>query len=38
VTDNGFLVQVLGPEEAVAEDEFEKFEARLRAGGKTVSV
>ncbi|BGP57202.1 hypothetical protein JCM8202_005359 [Rhodotorula sphaerocarpa] len=30
--------QVLGPEEAVAEDEFEKFEARLRAGGKTVSV
>ncbi|GAA6003882.1 hypothetical protein JCM10207_006450 [Rhodosporidiobolus poonsookiae] len=30
--------QVLGPEEAVAEDEFAKFEARLRAGGKTISV
>ncbi|GAA6064725.1 hypothetical protein JCM10212_005848 [Sporobolomyces blumeae] len=30
--------QVLGPEEAVAEDEFAKFEARLRAGGKTVEV
>ncbi|GAA6055128.1 hypothetical protein JCM3770_007455 [Rhodotorula araucariae] len=30
--------QVLGEAEAVAEDEFAKFEARLRAGGKTVSV
>ncbi|BGP10071.1 hypothetical protein JCM10049v2_005954 [Rhodotorula toruloides] len=30
--------QVLGPEEAVAEDEFAKFEERLRAGGKTVHV
>ncbi|GAA5859051.1 hypothetical protein JCM8547_003983 [Rhodosporidiobolus lusitaniae] len=30
--------QVLGPEEAVAEDEFAKFEARLRAGGKTIEV
>ncbi|GAA5845703.1 hypothetical protein JCM3766R1_001142 [Sporobolomyces carnicolor] len=30
--------QVLGPEEAVAEDAFAKFEARLRAGGKTVEV
>ncbi|GAA6025301.1 hypothetical protein JCM11491_002440 [Sporobolomyces phaffii] len=30
--------QVLGPEEVVAEDAFAKFEARLRAGGKTVEV
>ncbi|GAA6038381.1 hypothetical protein JCM8097_007620 [Rhodosporidiobolus ruineniae] len=30
--------QVLGPEEAVAEDEFAKFEARLRAGGAEVSI
>ncbi|KAH8927250.1 HIRA-interacting protein 5 [Atractiella rhizophila] len=30
--------QVLGPEEAVANDEFAKFEERLRASGKTVSV
>ncbi|KPV73633.1 uncharacterized protein RHOBADRAFT_28750 [Rhodotorula graminis WP1] len=30
--------QVLGEAEAVAEDEFAKFEARLRSGGKTVSV
>jgi len=30
--------QVLGPEEAVAEDEFAKFEARLRSGGKTVEI
>ncbi|GAA6000685.1 Nfu1p [Rhodotorula paludigena] len=30
--------QVLGPAEAVAEDEFAKFEERLRMGGKTVSV
>ncbi|BGP42195.1 hypothetical protein JCM10450v2_006287 [Rhodotorula kratochvilovae] len=30
--------QVLGEAEAVAEDEFAKFEMRLRAGGKTVSV
>ncbi|BGP18560.1 hypothetical protein JCM10213_003031 [Rhodosporidiobolus nylandii] len=30
--------QVLGPEEAVAEDEFAKFEARLRAGGKIIEV
>ncbi|GAA5969397.1 hypothetical protein JCM11641_008103 [Rhodosporidiobolus odoratus] len=30
--------QVLGPEEAVAEDEFAKFEARLRSGGKTIEV
>ncbi|GAA5823074.1 hypothetical protein JCM11251_007476 [Rhodosporidiobolus azoricus] len=30
--------QVLGPEEAVAEDEFAKFEARLRGEGRTISV
>ncbi|GAA5920342.1 hypothetical protein JCM1841_005573 [Sporobolomyces salmonicolor] len=30
--------QVLGPEQAVAEDEFAKFEQRMRAGGKTVEV
>jgi len=30
--------QVLGPEEAVAIDEFAKFEARLRSQGKTVDI
>ncbi|GAA5912714.1 hypothetical protein JCM6882_005768 [Rhodosporidiobolus microsporus] len=30
--------QVLGPEEAVAEDEFAKFEARLRGEGRTISI
>ncbi|KAL8283565.1 hypothetical protein RQP46_005668 [Phenoliferia psychrophenolica] len=30
--------QVLGPEEAVAIDEFAKFEARLRGEGKTVEI
>lgn len=30
--------QVLSEEEQVANDEFNKFEERLRAGGKTVSI
>lgn len=30
--------QVLGPEEEIAEDAFEKFEQRLRGEGKTVHV
>jgi len=30
--------QILSAEESVAADEFEKFEARLRSGGKTVEI
>ena len=30
--------QVLGPEEAVAIDEFAKFEARMRGEGKSVEI
>lgn len=30
--------QVISAEEAVAADEFSKFEARLRAEGKTVEI
>ena len=32
------MEQVLGPEEEVAEDAFEKFEKRLRGEGKTVHI
>lgn len=30
--------QIISDEEAIAADEFAKFEARLRAGGKTVEI